>query len=72
MTQSNQPPANPERFTGTGKTKTGRLWAYLRDERPYGGTGPPANGEEYEMLHRSTSAPDGHPPDTVALAAAAS
>jgi transposase len=27
---------------GTGKTKTGRLWVYLRDERPYGGQGPPA------------------------------
>ena len=27
---------------GTGKTKTGRLWVYLRDERPHGGSGPPA------------------------------
>ena len=27
---------------GTGKTKTGRLWTYVRDERPYGGTRPPA------------------------------
>jgi len=27
---------------GTGKTKTGRLWVYLRDERPYAGQGPPA------------------------------
>lgn len=27
---------------GTGKTRTGRLWAYLRDERPHGGTAPPA------------------------------
>ena len=27
---------------GTGKTKTGRLWVYLRDERPHGGTSPPA------------------------------
>jgi transposase len=27
---------------GTGKTKTGRLWVYLRDERPYGGADPPA------------------------------
>src|SRR5256885_13114812 len=27
---------------GTGKTKTGRLWVYLRDEQPYGGQGPPA------------------------------
>ena len=27
---------------GTGKTKTGRLWVYLRDERPHGGKDPPA------------------------------
>ena len=27
---------------GTGKTKTGRLWVYLRDERPVGGRAPPA------------------------------
>ena len=27
---------------GTGKTKTGRLWVYARDDRPSGGTSPPA------------------------------
>ncbi|EGY01979.1 transposase [Nitrospirillum viridazoti Y2] len=27
---------------GRGKTKTGRLWVYLRDERPHAGQGPPA------------------------------
>jgi transposase len=27
---------------GTGKTKTGRLWVYLRDERPHAGNVPPA------------------------------
>jgi transposase len=27
---------------GAGKTRTGRLWAYLRDERPHGGEAPPA------------------------------
>ena len=27
---------------GRGKTKTGRLWVYLRDERPSGGADPPA------------------------------
>ncbi len=27
---------------GTGKTKTGRLWVYLRDERPHAGIAPPA------------------------------
>ena len=27
---------------GTGKTRTGRLWTYVRDERPHGGARPPA------------------------------
>jgi hypothetical protein len=27
---------------GTGKTKTGRLWTYVRDERPHNGSRPPA------------------------------
>jgi transposase len=27
---------------GTGKTKTGRLWTYVRDDRPSGSTEPPA------------------------------
>jgi transposase len=27
---------------GTGKTKTGRLWIYVRDERPFAGSRPPA------------------------------
>jgi transposase len=27
---------------GNGKTKTGRFWVYLRDERPHGGPAPPA------------------------------
>lgn len=27
---------------GRGKTKTGRLWAYARDDRPWQGTAPPA------------------------------
>jgi transposase len=27
---------------GTGKTKTGRLWVYVRDDRPHGGPRPPA------------------------------
>ncbi|MDA4835780.1 IS66 family transposase, partial [Enterobacter hormaechei] len=25
-----------------GKTDTGRLWTYVRDDRPYGGPAPPA------------------------------
>ena len=27
---------------GTGKTRTGRLWVYVRDERPHGGVRPSA------------------------------
>jgi transposase len=27
---------------GNGKTKTGRLWTYIRDERPFAGARPPA------------------------------
>jgi len=27
---------------GRGRTRTGRLWAYARDDRPWGGTDPPA------------------------------
>lgn len=32
---------------GTGKTKTGRLWVYLRDERPWAGPAPPAAAYRY-------------------------
>jgi hypothetical protein len=27
---------------GCGRTKTGRIWTYIRDERPFGGARPPA------------------------------
>ena len=27
---------------GLGRTKTGRLWVYVRDDRPFCGTAPPA------------------------------
>lgn len=27
---------------GAGRTRTGRLWAYVRDDRPFAGTAPPA------------------------------
>ena len=29
---------------GRGRTKTGQLWAYARDDRPWGGTDPPGGG----------------------------
>src|SRR5713226_3981343 len=40
---------------GTGKTKTGRLWVYLRDERPYGGRAPPAVVYRYSPDRDRTS-----------------
>lgn len=33
---------------GRGTTKTGRFWAYTRDDRPFGGTAPPAVVFRYE------------------------
>ncbi len=30
------------RVLATGKTRTGRLWTYVRDDRPFGGPDPPA------------------------------
>ena len=38
---------------GTGKTRTGRLWAYLRDERPFAGTAPPAVRYRYSPDRRA-------------------
>jgi transposase len=32
---------------GLGRTKTGRLWVYVRDDRPFCGTAPPAAGYFY-------------------------
>ena len=35
-------PPVPVLSPGKGRTRTGRLWAYVRDDRPCGGTDPPA------------------------------
>lgn len=43
---------------GRGKTKTGRLWVYLRDERPHAGPVPPA------VLYRYTPDRRGEHPQT--------
>jgi hypothetical protein len=32
----------PVLMPGAGRTKTGRLWVYVRDERPFAGSRPPA------------------------------
>ncbi|MDA8230960.1 MAG: IS66 family transposase [Magnetospirillum sp.] len=44
---------------GTGKTKTGRLWVYLRDERPWAGPAPPAVAYRYSP-DRKGERPQGH------------
>jgi transposase len=38
---------------GLGRTSTGRLWAYLRDERPHGSTTPPAVLYRYSADRRA-------------------
>ncbi len=39
-----------------GKTETGRLWIYVRDDRPFGGTDPPA-----ALFHYSRDRRGEHP-----------
>jgi transposase len=41
---------------GRGRTKTGRLWAAVRDERPYGSTAPPAAFYLYSADRKSERA----------------
>ena len=43
---------------GTGKTQTGRLWVYARDERPWDGDAPPAAWYQFSQDRRSA-----HPKD---------
>lgn len=44
---------------GRGKTRTGRLWVYVRDDRPWGGTDPPAAIYLYSP-DRKAERPAGH------------
>ncbi len=44
-----------------GKTDTGRLWTYVRDDRPFGGAGPPA-----AAFHYSRSRSGEHPREHLA------
>lgn len=37
---------------GTGKTRTGRLWVYARDERPWDGDAPPAAWYQFSENRR--------------------
>jgi transposase len=42
-----------------GRTRTGRLWTYVRDDRPYAGTGPPAAAYFYSPDRRGEH-PEAH------------
>jgi transposase len=42
-----------------GKTRTGRLWTYVRDDRPFGGLDPPAVAFFYSP-DRSAKHPEQH------------
>ena len=44
---------------GRGRTKTGRLWVYARDDRPWGGTAPPAVAYRYSEDRKGVR-PAGH------------
>jgi hypothetical protein len=44
---------------GNGKTKTGRLWTYVRDDRPWGDKTPPAVWYAYTP-DRKGQHPQGH------------
>ncbi len=44
---------------GRGRTKTGQLWAYARDDRPWGGAGPPMVAYVY-AADRKAERPDIH------------
>ena len=44
---------------GRGRTKTGQLWAYARDDRPWGGSDPPAIAYVYAP-DRTASQPIAH------------
>src|SRR5579871_1002765 len=44
---------------GRGRTKTGQLWAYARDDRPWGGSDPPMVAYVY-AADRKAERPDAH------------
>jgi hypothetical protein len=44
---------------GRGRTKTGQLWTYAKDDRPWGGSDPPAVGYVYAP-DRKASQPIAH------------
>lgn len=58
-------PTRPPRqylIQGAGRTKTGQLWAYARDDRPWGGNDPPMVAYVYAADRKSERA-EAHPGD---------
>ena len=51
---------------GRGRTKTGRLWVYVRDDRPAGSTEPPAAWYRYSP-NRKGEHPQGHLKDYLGI-----
>jgi transposase len=45
---------------GRGRTKTGQLWAYARDDRPWGGTDPPGVAYVYAPDRKGVLQVDGY------------
>jgi transposase len=43
-----------------GKTRTGRLWTYVRDDRPFAGPGPPAAAVFFYSRDRAGEHPEQH------------
>ena len=53
------PTTPPVPVLDVGRTRTGRLWTYVRDDRPYVGTGPPAAAYFYSPDRRGEH-PEAH------------
>jgi transposase len=49
----------PVPVLATGKTRQGRVWTYVRDDRPFGGPDPPAAMFFYSPDRRGEH-PEGH------------
>lgn len=47
----------PTLAPGSGKAKTAYLWTYLRDDRPFGGSGPPIVAHRFEDSRAANASP---------------
>jgi transposase len=48
----------PTLAPGSGKVKTARRWAYARDDRPFGGSGPPMVAYRFDDSRAGSVAAD--------------